>query len=157
MSPFALPPSPPLWNPRDCSEMAVVVRREPIDPARPELGSRPVPSPENWIRNGRIRPGDLVAVVGEAASGKTTVLCDWMARISTGDPFPGDPEHFRREPGEVLLFNSGDTYADTLQARLLLGGPPWVHPLIEATSLFVASLILDGVYGVLGQSASSAM
>ena len=122
MSPFAVPPSPPLWNPRNCSDLASVVRRELIDPARPELGSRPVPSPENWIWNGRIRPGDLVAVVGEAASGKTTVLCDWMARISTGDPFPGDPEHFRREPGEVLLFNSGDTCTDTLQARLLLGG-----------------------------------
>ena len=31
------------------------------------------------------------------------------------------------------------------------------HPLIEATALFVASLIVDGVYGVLGQSASTAV
>jgi hypothetical protein len=69
-----------------------------------------------------MRAGDLVAVVGEQASGKTTLLCDWMARISTGAPFPGDPAHFRREPGEVLLFNSGDSFADTIQPRLLLGG-----------------------------------
>ena len=31
------------------------------------------------------------------------------------------------------------------------------HPMLEATSLFVASLILDGVYGVLRESASSAV
>ena len=114
--------STPLWNPRTPSDAPCVVRMQPVDPARPELGSQPVPSPENWIWNGRIRPGDLVAVVGDQASGKTTLLCDWMARISTGAPFPGDPEHFRREPGEVLLFNADDAYADTIQSRIRLSG-----------------------------------
>ncbi|MFN9196964.1 MAG: ATP-binding protein [Planctomycetaceae bacterium] len=133
------PSIPRLWNPRLARDEFIPVRHQLIDPARPELGSRPPPSPENWIWKGRIRPGDLVVIVGDTASGKTTLLCDWMARITNGLPFPGDPEHFRREPGEVLLFNGADSFVDTIQPRLAvsradLGRVQLVTPALQAWS-----------------------
>ena len=133
------PSVPRLWNPRLARDEFIPVRHQLIDPARPELGSRPPPSPENWIWKGRIRPGDLVVIVGDTASGKTTLLCDWMARITNGLPFPGDPEHFRREPGEVLLFNGADSFVDTIQPRLAvsradLGRVQLVTPALQAWS-----------------------
>ncbi|MFN7806260.1 MAG: ATP-binding protein, partial [Planctomycetaceae bacterium] len=132
-------PAPRLWNPRLLRDEFVAVRHEPIDPARPELGTQPPPSPENWNWKGRLRPGGLVVIVGDTASGKTTLLCDWMSRITNGLPFPGDPEHFRREPGEVLLFNGADSFVDTIQPRLAvsradLGRVSLVTPALQAWS-----------------------
>ena len=103
-------------------ERQVVVRQQLIDPEHPELGSREVPSPGDWLWQGRIRTGDFVVVVGDRASGKTTLLCDWMARVTSGQPFPGDPPSMTREPGEVLLFNGFDKFTETIQTRVRKSG-----------------------------------
>ena len=103
-------------------ERPVVVPRELIDPEHPELGTRDLPSPEDWLWKGRIRTGDFVVVVGDRASGKTTLLCDWMARVTSGQPFPGDPPSMTREPGEVLLFNGLDKFTETIQSRVRKSG-----------------------------------
>jgi len=58
------------------------------------------PRPVDWLWEGRLPKGKLVVLDGDPGGGKSTLMVDLAARISTGSPFP---DGHRPEPGNVVL------------------------------------------------------
>jgi hypothetical protein len=81
-------------------------------------------NPENdgWIWPERMRAGDVVVVVGEGASGKSTLMADWIARVTTGTPFPDCEPGEALPPSDVLLFQAGEDFARKVIPRIEAAG-----------------------------------
>ena len=123
--------------PTEVQALAPVAKPGLISPARrvlpgrdlaPETrpGHRKQPHNEGWLWRDRIRGGDLVVVVGEECAGKTRVLTDWIARVTSGQAFPGseDPSH-ALPPSDVLVFNCVDDFQHSILNYVQLhGGNP---------------------------------
>lgn len=63
----------------------------------------------DWLWPGFIACSFLNLLVGETSAGKSTVLADVTARVTTGQPWPGeDPNTPLRGPGRVLWLGSED-------------------------------------------------
>ena len=113
-------------------------------PRTENLLARVHPENHGWVWPGKIRAGDLVVVVGEAGTGKSTVMADWIARVTTGTPFPVCSADQALPPGDVLLFNSredftrkvipgiaavgGDVHRVYRASKALLKSPPTTNP-----------------------------
>lgn len=68
-----------------------------------------------WRSRGRVARGKITILDGDPGLGKSTMLMDWCARVSRGDPLPdGDPQDERG----VLLICAEDDAADTIVPRL---------------------------------------
>ena len=79
-----------------------------VDPAEP---ANPEPAHDGWLWRDKILAGDLVVLVGEEGAGKTRVLTDWIARVTSGQPFPGTPDPSGAlPPSDVLVFNCVDNF-----------------------------------------------
>lgn len=90
-----------------------------------ELVSRTVGSVEmqaiDWLWVGWIPRKYITLIVGESGAGKSTVLADIVARVTTGKPWPGQDwlePGSARMPGRVLWLGSEDGTADMLAPRL---------------------------------------
>ncbi|MFN9371321.1 MAG: AAA family ATPase, partial [Planctomycetaceae bacterium] len=86
----------------DYSDRKIPRQNNPFAPVHPEN--------HGWVWPGKIRAGDLVVVVGDAGTGKSTVMTDWIARVTTGTPFPGCGADQALPPADVLLFNSREDF-----------------------------------------------
>jgi hypothetical protein len=79
-----------------------------------------------WLWPGRIAQGYLNLVVGETGAAKSTMLMDVAARVTRGDPFPGEAsdldELLERTPGRVLLLGTEDGVAELIGPRLKAAG-----------------------------------
>jgi len=71
-----------------------------------------------WVWTGWIPKGYITLVAGETGAGKSTILADIAARITTGAPWPGEPTEGRREPGRVLWLGSEDGTEDMTVPRM---------------------------------------
>lgn len=69
-----------------------------------------------WLWPGRIPYGKLTILEGDPDLGKSMVTCDWVARVTTGEPFPDQDED--RQPRDVILVLAEDDLADTVKPRL---------------------------------------
>ncbi|KLI64516.1 AAA family ATPase [Aurantiacibacter marinus] len=76
----------------------------------------------DWLWEGWIPIGYLTIFAGESGAGKSTVLADIAARVSTGDPWPGEDEDRRRPPGRVLWLGSEDSIEEMTVPRLTACG-----------------------------------
>ncbi len=65
---------------------------------------------QGWIWPDKVRAGDVVVVVGEAGTGKSTLMADWIARVTSGTPFPGCGPEQAAPSGDVLVFNCRDDF-----------------------------------------------
>lgn len=77
----------------------------------------------DWLWPERIPCGKITLFSGNADTGKTTVLCDLIARFTTGKKWPdgGDnnsSEYIHAPRRSVLLLNAEDDAEDTLVPRL---------------------------------------
>ncbi len=88
------------------------------------------PEQVSWIWEGRIARGKYGLLSGEPGLGKTYLMTDAAARISTGRPWPdGSPAPH----GRVLYLTAEDGLADTLRPRLdALGANPANVAVLEA-------------------------
>lgn len=78
-----------------------------------------VPERVSWLWPGRIPFGKLTILDGDPGLGKSTVMLDLAARLSTGRALPGGGQH--RPMGTILLMiEDGD--ADIIQPRLVNAG-----------------------------------
>jgi AAA domain len=76
--------------------------------------------PVRWLWPGRIPFGKLSVVDGDPGRGKSTLLLDLAARVSTGTPMPLDLEPSR--PAGVVLLSAEDDVASTIRPRLEAAG-----------------------------------
>lgn len=77
-----------------------------------------------WLWTGWIPKGYITIFAGETGAGKSTVLADIAARVTTGAPWPG-PRGIpgdRREPGRVLWLGSEDSIEEMTIPRLTACG-----------------------------------
>lgn len=79
-----------------------------------------ITKPLSWLWRGRIPYGKLTMLEGDPGLGKSTLWVDWVARITTGEPFPGDVG--RRNPGRALVIAGEDDLEDTIVPRLMAAG-----------------------------------
>lgn len=86
----------------------------------------------HWLWTGSIPKGYITIFAGETGAGKTTVLADVVARITTGSPWPGEfsaqpgesaqcPKP-NREPARVLWLGSEDGIEEMTVPRLMACG-----------------------------------
>jgi KaiC/GvpD/RAD55 family RecA-like ATPase len=74
----------------------------------------------NWLWPGYLPQGKVVVVDGDPDVGKSTLLMDIAARVSTGGAMPDG--HQLVGPSDVLIMPAEDGLADTLKPRLVAAG-----------------------------------
>lgn len=79
------------------------------------------PEPIAWLWAGRIALGKLTLIAGDPGLGKSFLLLDTAARVSTGAGWPDRPGE-RFDPGGVVLLSAEDGVADTIRPRLDAAG-----------------------------------
>ena len=89
--------------------------------------------PENngWLWPDQVRAGDVVVVVGEAGAGKSTLMADWIARVTSGTPFPGCGPEQAPPAGDVVVFNGRDDFARKVIPGIAAAGGDVVGQLEE--------------------------
>ena len=104
--------------------IAVQAGREPLAPT--VRLSDVAPESLRWLWPGRIPAGKITLLDGDPGLGKSTLLCELAARISRGDPLPGDESLAPpAAPRGVLLFSAEDDVFDTIRPRIdAAGGDP---------------------------------
>jgi hypothetical protein len=81
------------------------------------------PEVVRWLWYGKLPRGKLVILDGRPDEGKTTLLCDWAARVTTGTTMPF--EAITRPAAGVVLLTAEDGIADTIRPRLeAMGADP---------------------------------
>jgi hypothetical protein len=102
--------------------LAVRAGREPL--GHTVRLSDVAPEPLRWLWPGRIPAGKITLLDGDPGLGKSTLLCELAARISRGEPLPGD-DSAPATPRGVLLFSAEDDVFDTIRPRIdAAGGDP---------------------------------
>lgn len=79
--------------------------------------SRIDPRPVEWLWPGWLAAGSLAILDGDPGKGKSTILADLAARVTTGAPFPG--VNVGREPGNVVILAAEDAADTVLVPRFL--------------------------------------
>ena len=73
-----------------------------------------------WLWTGWIPKGYVTIFAGETGAGKSTVLADIAARVTTGAPWPG--EALKRDVARVLWLGSEDGIEEMTVPRLMASG-----------------------------------
>lgn len=109
-------PRPPKVDETQAKAAAV---EEALKDKRPvKYASEVTPKKIEFLWPGRIPLGKLTTFAGHGGLGKTFVLCDISAKISTGAEWPFS-EGECAEAGDVLFISGEDDEADTLVPRLM--------------------------------------
>jgi hypothetical protein len=94
--------------------------RKPLPPV--VALSQIAPEPLRWLSPGRLAAGKITLLDGDPGLGKRTLLCEFAARISRGDPLPGGDA---APPRPVVLMSTEDDPYDTIRPRIdAAGGDP---------------------------------
>jgi hypothetical protein len=110
--------------------------REPDSSAAPSPSSQPrtwhrqrhgplvalsqvTPERLHWLSPGRLAAGKITILDGDPGLGKSTLLCEFAARISRGDPLPGGEAV---PPRPVVLMSAEDDLYDTIRPRIDAAG-----------------------------------
>jgi len=94
-------------------------RRSNRDPLSRRM-SEVVPEEVDWLWHPYFPRGYLTSVEGDPGVSKSTLMCEIAARISRGEPLPGQSR--RREPLNVLMLSAEDSLGATLHPRLVAQG-----------------------------------
>jgi hypothetical protein len=74
------------------------------------------PEQVTWLWKNRIPSGAITILDGDPGTGKSMLCVDIAARVSNGDPFPGEAQ--RNVPASVIFLSSEDSLSQTLVPRL---------------------------------------
>ncbi len=77
------------------------------------------PKRVEWLWRGRIPRGKLVTFDGDPGAGKSTILADIAARVSTGESMPDGSPGIK---GAVVILTAEDDADDTIRPRLEAAG-----------------------------------
>ena len=75
-----------------------------------------------WIWEQRIALGKLTVLDGWPGVGKSTIVADLAARITSANPMPDGSRSHLASPATVLLASGEDGFADTILPRFLAAG-----------------------------------
>ena len=90
-----------------------------------------VPDSIRWLSPGRLALGKITVLDGDPGLGKSTLLCEFAARITRGDPLPGGQPS---PPRGVILLAAEDDLHDTIRPRIdAAGGDP--HRIVTLLSV----------------------
>jgi RecA-family ATPase len=78
-----------------------------------------------WLWPPFFQRGAINLITGDPGIGKSTLICDIAATLTTGRPWPGESEW--RPPCNVLLLNAEDRAEDTIVPRLIKQGADLNH------------------------------
>src|SRR5262245_53043096 len=95
---------------RAAVERFKMILRQCVDEFILEPASGITPLPVEWLWPGRIPRGHLALLAGDPDAGKSLVTIDMAARVSTGAPWPDQPDQ-AREPGNALILTTHDNPA----------------------------------------------
>jgi hypothetical protein len=84
----------------------------------------------DWLWSGWLPKGYITILAGETGAGKSTILADIAARITTGAAWPGQLRTDTRPPGRVLWLGSEDSIEEMTVPRLMACGAN-LHNVIE--------------------------
>ncbi|MES2360017.1 MAG: AAA family ATPase [Gemmatimonadota bacterium] len=73
-----------------------------------------------WLWHARLALGAITLFEGGPEKGKSTILVDLAARVTTGESFPGEME--TRQPGNVVMLIAEDDIQTTVVPRLIAAG-----------------------------------
>jgi len=76
--------------------------------------SRVPKKPIRWLWDRRIVRGKINSLAGAPGLGKTTILCDVIARLTNGVPLPGEPKDMPKRPVNCWYLTNEDDCDDTL-------------------------------------------
>lgn len=110
-----------LWRDRTTQPGARAKAAGPATTSEPMLISLSNVTPKrvDWLWDRRIPLGKITMFDGDPGVGKSTIMCEITARVTTGEPWP-DAEHAdHREPGSVIWMTAEDDNEDTLAPRLI--------------------------------------
>jgi hypothetical protein len=85
------------------------------------LASEIEPEPLEWLWRDKIPAGKITLFAGQPDCGKTLVMLDFIARVTTGKDFPDGTKN-ERGPQRVLLAATEDDLKSTLVPRLIAVG-----------------------------------
>ena len=103
------------WKPVTDSEPAQKTR--PTRRAVLQRFSEVEPETLRWLWAGRIPSGMLTVISGNPAAGKSFIIADIVARVTTGRPWPDDSAN-DDGPGDVVLVNVEDAVSVVQRPRL---------------------------------------
>jgi hypothetical protein len=84
--------------------------------------SQVAPEPVRWLSPGRLAAGKITILDGDPDLGKSTLLCEFAARISCGEALPGGEA---APPRPVVIMSAEDDPYDTIRPRIdAAGGDP---------------------------------
>ena len=105
-----------------------------------------------WLWRGRVPFGKVTIVEGDPGKGKSTLVLDLAARVTTGAPMPLEDE--RDDPAGVVLVSVEDGIADVIRPRLEAAGGDATRVLIPFRDR-VPSLLdprdLDAIENAIGE------
>lgn len=76
--------------------------------------------PIDYVWEGRMAAGMLTLIDGDPGNGKTLMVMDIAARLTRGDPLPGEEEG--SEPANVLMFTAEDSLEQVVKPRFMAAG-----------------------------------
>lgn len=108
-------------KPREVAEIEPAVI-EPSKPGKLNIVRLSDVRPEkiDWIWPGVLAKGKLSLFAGQGGVGKSTLVADVAARITTGSNWP--TSNHKAEPGTVVIIQLEDGLADTVLPRFLAAG-----------------------------------
>jgi len=80
------------------------------------------PKEVGWVFSGRIPAGMLTLIAGEPGLGKSTMVADLAARVSSGRCLPVPSEQTEMLPGRVIILTAEDDIERVVVPRLLAAG-----------------------------------
>ena len=83
--------------------------------------SEMVDEPIEWLWPQRVPLGKLTLLAGDPGLGKSFVAVDWVARITRGACWPGEPAYFAPQ-GSAVLLSAEDKPEETTRQRLVAAG-----------------------------------
>lgn len=105
----------------DANDGSVAAHLPPVEPSVIMTRASDItPERIDWLWPGIIASGSVTGIVGMPGIGKSQLVLDVAARVSTGRDWPGGASNGK--PGQVIILSAEDSPSDTIVPRLIAAG-----------------------------------